>query len=239
MALRGLGAPIPPSVISGQGSVSLWAGGVSVAKEELTEAELHIFDRDLYKIAGIFALERDLQSIFLEDRDVYLYAAAIAKKMLGAGFGGSSPGSGEIGMQLIRSKTILGAANWLQTFATAGWNNIFGTSSVPVDLSSTSTTYGNPQNRVVIVIPKIIDYCVPKLVEYWFHVGPNDYPIHPVGFFSISDLFIARLPAAVFVGKNGKFYMRGNVIGNGVVDGLAPLGLAFVLAEYMVSSGQE
>lgn len=245
---RGIGAPIPPHVIAGSGSISVWAGTSSLALENLSEAELNIFYRDIYKIAGHFALSRDLQSIFLEDIDVYLYAAAIAKKQLNAGFGGATPGSGEIGMQLIRSKTIgkmdggstrLAAANWLQTIAAAGWNNIFGSSSDPVDLSSTSTNYGNTQNRVCVVFPKFLDICAPKLTEAYFKVGPTDYPIFPLGFFGMSDLYIARLPAAVFAGVNGKFYMRGNIIGNGVVEGIVPLGLTFAKAEYMVGSGQE
>jgi len=236
---KGIGVPISPAVLSGPGSISLWAGGIELAWENLTDPELAIFDRDLVKLSGYFSQSRDLQMLFLEDRDTYLYAASIAKKQLAAGFGGVSPGSGQIGMQLIRSKLILGAANWLQTFATAGWNNIFGSSSVPVDLSTTSTTYGNPQNRVAISIPKLMDIAAPKLTEAYFHIGPTEYQIFPVGFMAVADLFVARLPAAVYVGKNGKFYMRGNIIGNGVVEGLAPMGMCFALAEFMVGAGQE
>ena len=235
---QGIGVPISPVVITGPGSISLWAGAVELAWENLTDKEITTFDRDLVKLAGYFSQSRDLRTLFLQDRDTYLYAASVAKKQLDAGFGGVSPGSGEIGMQLIRSLTLLDAANWLQTIDTAGWNDIFGTSTEPVDLGD-ATDYGEPQNRVTICFPKLMDICAPKITEAYFGIGPTVYQIFPIGFFSIADLFVAKLPAAVYVGKNGTFYMRGNIIGNGVVEGIAPLGLTFALAEYMVGSGAE
>lgn len=220
--------------------VSYIAGtGVSLAFDSLDPNELDIFDRDLVKLAKYFGLARDLKDIFLEDRDVYLYAASIAKKQLGVGFGGAVPGSGQFGMQIIRPKLILGADNWWQTYTALGWNNVLGSSASPVDFSTTSTTYGNPQNRVLAAIPKIVDYTIPKVGEVWFHIGPSDYPIWPVRFMQLSDLWVANLPATVLVGKNGKFYMRGNVEALNVEDGLAPLGLTFALQEFMTGSGQE
>ena len=236
---KGIGVPISPAVITGPGSVSLWAGGIDLAWENLTNPEITIFDRDLVKIARSFSQSRDLQTVFLQDRDTYLYGLSIAKKQLAAGFGGVSPGSGQIGMQLIRSKLILGAANWWQSFTTPGWNDVLRTSASPVDLSSTSTTYGAPQNRATLCFPKLIDRTTPKLLEAYFHIGPTDYSIFPLQFFGVADLFVANLPAAVYVGKNGRFHMRGNIEARNIIEGVAPLGLCFALAEFMVGSGQE
>lgn len=236
---KGTGIPISPAVLTGPGSISIWAGGIELAWENLTDAELTAFDRDLVKLAKAFSQSRDLQTIFLEDRDFYLYCASIAKKQLAAGFGGVSPASGQIGMQLIRSKTILGAANWWRSYAAPGWNNVFGSSTVPVDLSTTAAAYGNPQNRVAIAFPKLIGRTIPKLCEAYFHIGPTDYQIFPLSFLGVGDLYIANLPAGVYVGKNGRFWMRGNIEARDVVDGIAPLGLTFAIAEYMVGSGQE
>jgi hypothetical protein len=230
-----------PFGIRNPGSVSFIAGvGAALNYANLTPDELQIFDRDLINIADYFSQARDLQGLFLEDRDVYLWAASIAKQQLLVNFGGLVPGSGQFGMQLIRAKTILGAVDWLQSYAAAGWNNVFGSSTAYVDFSTTSTTYGNPQNRVLAVITNLYCTTVPKIREVWFHVGPTDYPIWPIEFRSISDLWIAGLPANPFITRNGHFWMRGNVGSPiGVVDGTAPLGITFALAEYMVSSGQE
>ena len=120
-----------------------------------------------------------------------------------------------------------------------GWNNIFGSSGSPVDLSVATAAYKDPHNRVTVAFPKLICRTNPKLLEAWIHIGPTDYGIFPLNFYGVGDLFIANLPAGVYVGKNGKFYMRGNVEARDVIIGDAPLGLTFALAEYMVGSGQE
>lgn len=229
-----------PNGVLNPGNVSFIAGvGSDLKFDNLTSDELAMFDRDLVKMSRYFSQSRDLQMLFLEDRDIYLWAAAIAKKQLATGFGGVVAGSGEFGMQFIRSKTFLGTASWQQSYSAAGWNNVLGSSASPIDLSSTSTTYVNPQNRVLAVFPKLYDSTLPKVREVWFHIGPSDYPIWPIEFSALGDLYVTGLPATPLITKNGRFYMRGNILGTGVVDGLAPLGLAFALGEYMVSSGQE
>jgi len=230
-----------PNGVINPGAVSFIAGtGAQLDHENLSADEVGIFDRDLIAMSDYFGLSRDLKTVFLEERDTYLWAASIAKKQLAVGFGGVVPGSGQFGMQLIRSKTVLGASDWLQSYSAAGWNNIFGTSSTLINLGSTSTTYGAPQNRTLMVISGLYCTTLPKIREVWFHIGATDYPIFPIGFMGLSDLFVAGLPSKPFINKNGQFYMRGNVgSAIGVVDGTAPLGLTFALAEYMVSSGQE
>jgi hypothetical protein len=229
-----------PAGLNRPGDVSIIAGTPTIpAFENLTPAELKAFDRDLVKIAGYYAFQRDLYSLFLEDRDTYLFGACIAKKELNAGFGGAVPGSSEFGLQIIRAKLILGADSWLRTITTAGWNNILGSSAAPIDLSTTSSTYGNPQNRVTLMIPKLIDYAIPKINEVWFFVNPTQYPIWVTKFMQISNVSVANLPASIYIAKNNRFYMRGNVEGSNVSIGVAPLGLTYALAPFMVGSAQE
>ena len=228
-----------PSGLIRPGEVSVIMGRAEEPDfEPLDEEELKVFDTDLAKMAGGFFRARDAFSILLEDRDVYLYAAQIAKKQLNAGFGGAVPSGNQIGMQFIRPKTVLGANNWFQTISSPGWNDIFGSSASPVDLSTTSATYGNPQNRVLLVFPKLGDYTVPKVTEVWFHIGPTTYPIWPLPFWFQSDVYIHTLPAAVIIGKNERFYMRGNVLGAGQIATF-PFGLTLCLGSYMTGSGQE
>lgn len=224
-----------------QATVSFIAGvSGSLDFTSLSDDELAVFDRDLINLADYFSLTRDLKTIFLEDRDSYLWAASIAKKQLLSSFGGAAPGSGQFGMQLIRPKTILGATDWLQSYATAGWQNVYGSSGTPVDLSTTSVNYGNPQNRVLMVISNLYCTTVPKIREIYFNIGPTTYPIWPIEFRNLSDAWIAGMPAMPFISRNGKFWMRGNVGSSiGVVDGTAALGLTFALAEYFTGSGQE
>jgi hypothetical protein len=209
------------------------------ALAELSPDELAIFDRDLVKLAGYFGLSRDLSSLFLADRDIYMIGATIAKKELNAGFGGAVPGSTQFGMGFIRSKTILATSSWLRTITTAGWNDILGSSSAPIDLSTTASAYGNPQNRVALMFPKLVDYAIPKINEVRLWISPTEYPIWVTKFMQITDLYVANLPATAYISVNNKFYMRGNVEGSNVTIGTAPLGLMFAKQSYMTGSGQE
>jgi len=227
----GLIRPEDVTVITGQ--------AVPPAFSELDSKELTRFDRDLAKMAGYYSSSRDLFRLILEDRDTYLFAAQVAKQQFNTSFGGALPGSGEYGMQFIRSKTILGAPSWVRVFATSGWQDVFGSASAPVDLSTTSPAFGNPQNRVLVVFPKLADLLVPKVREVWFNVAPTDYPIWPINFANLSDIGIAGLPSAVLVQKNARFFMRGNVEGAGQQSAVQPLGLTFALGPYMVGSTQE
>ncbi len=62
---------------------------------DLTDDEISLFDADLRKLAYMIALERDLSSLLLSQRDSFLFAAAIAKSQLtGRAFGGLLKGSG-------------------------------------------------------------------------------------------------------------------------------------------------
>lgn len=234
MAERGI-----PFGITAPKSVSFIAGsGTSLSYESLTTDEIDIFDLDLIKLAKYFSQNRDLQNLILEDRDTFLWAASIAKKQLAKGFGGNVPGSGEFGMQLIRSQSVLVATDWLRQYSASGWQNVFGSSASPVDLSV--TTGLNPQNRLLLTFSKLLNTTVPKLTEIWFHIGPTDYPIWPTHWGAIGDLFAMGLPASPLIVKNGRWYMRGSVgSAIGVIDGSAPLGLAFADAEYMTGSDQE
>ncbi|MEM2234043.1 MAG: hypothetical protein QXP81_10955 [Nitrososphaerota archaeon] len=233
MAVRppGLIRPEDVAFIAGQATVPDYA--------PLDSAEIRIFDRDLVKTAGYYSMSRDLFSIMLEDRDFYLFAAQCAKKQLNAAFRGAVPGSGDVGMQIIRSKTVLGARTWFKSYASAGWNDVFGSAAAPVDLSTTSPAFGNPQNRVLLAFPKLGNQTVPKLTEVWFHVEPTDYPIWPIRFAQVTDTFVSNLPHAVLIVKNNKFYMRGNVEGANVQDATYPLGLTLALGSYLLGPGQE
>ncbi|MEM2068415.1 MAG: hypothetical protein QXE50_05810 [Nitrososphaerota archaeon] len=229
----------PPGLIRPE-DVAFVAGAAEVpAYTPLDEREVRRFDRDLVKTAGYYHSNRDLFSLFLEDRDFYLFAAQVAKNQLGGAFEGAVPSANGIGIQIIRSKTVLGTASWFRTFAAAGWGNVIGSAGAPVDLSTTSTTYGNPQNRVLLAFPKLGDLTVPKVTEVWFHIGPSDYPIWPIKFASLTDTYVSNLPHSVLIQKNSSFYTRGNVEGANVLSALHPFGLTIALGSYITGPGQE
>ncbi|MEM1557405.1 MAG: hypothetical protein QXI11_00975 [Thermoproteota archaeon] len=205
----------------------------------LSPEELSTFDVDLTKMAGVFFKERDAFSLVLEDRDFYLYAAQIAKAQFNAAFGGIVPSPAEVGMQFIRPKTVLGTIHWFQNIATAGWNDVLGSAGSPIDLARTEATYGNPKDRVLLAFPKLGDYTIPKVTEIWIHIDPTDYPIWPIPLWLQTDVAVTSLPYGALIVKNGKFYVRGNVIAGNTQIALFPFGLTFCLGSYMIGAGQE
>ncbi|MEM4154558.1 MAG: hypothetical protein QXW52_07065 [Candidatus Caldarchaeum sp.] len=229
----------PPGLIRPE-SVAFIAGQATVPDHRPLETkELAIFDRDLVKAAGYYYSARDVFGIVVEDRDFYLFAAQAAVQQLNAKFSGSVPGSGDVGFQFIRSKTVLGTTSWFKTYTTPGWKDIHGSAAAPVDLSTTSATFGNPQNRTLLAFPKLGNQTIPKLNEVWFHVEPTDYPIWPVKFAQLTDTYVANLPHSVLIVKNNKYYMRGNIEGANVQDATYTLGFTFALGSYLTGAGQE
>ena len=235
-----MAAPVRPKGMISPENVAFIAGQATVPDfTELDGIELKCFDRDLVKTAGYYSFSRDLFSLMLEDRDFYLFAAQCAKKQIGGFFRGAVPGSGDVGFQIIRSKTVLGTRSWFKLYTSAGWNDVFGSAASPVDLSTTSVAYGNPQNRVLLAFPKLGNQTIPKINEVWFHVEPTDYPIWPIKFAQITDTYVSNLPYAVLIVKNNKFYMRGNIEGAYVQDATYPFGLTFAFGSYLFGPGQE
>jgi len=227
----------PPYVIDGNSQL---------AYIPLTREEAATFKRDFERLVYIQALERDLSSLLFDDIDYYLFAAGVAKGSIGTNpsFNGTTPGSAEIGMQLIRAVTVVNVGIgpggtpdtlWTQTYGTPGWNNIFGSSSAPVDLSQTGTGSGatNTKNIVMLCFSALIDTVTTPLVEeYRFHVQNVDYPVEPIAWELATDIAYARLTAPVLVPVNGRFYMRGNVSAAGS-DATQLFGLAFATGAYL------
>jgi len=206
---------------------------------QLDSDELKVFDRDLTKLASVYFRSRDGFSIVLEDRDFYLFACQIAVDQLGGKFAGAVPGGNEVGFQFIRPKTVLGANHWFRTITSAGWNDLIGSAAAPVDLSTTSATYGNPQNRVLLAFPKFGDYTVPKVTEVWINIGPTNYPIWPIPLWHQADVYVTPIPYGPIIPKNERFYVRGNVLAGNTQIAFFPLGLTFCLGSYMTGAGQE
>ena len=224
----------PPGLIRPE-DVNLITGQPTIPDHTpFDSSEIRRFDRDLVKMAGYYHTTRDLFSLVLEDRDFYLFAGQVAKAQLNTKFGGAIAGAGEVGFQFIRPMTIHGTRSWFKNYATAGWNDVFGSAAAPVDLSTTSAAFGNPQNRVLVAFPKLGNLIVPKVQEVRFNIAPTDYPVWPVRFASLTDTYLANLPYAVLIQKNAKFYMRGYIDTTNVIDATYPLGLTYALGPYLL-----
>jgi hypothetical protein len=224
-------------------------GGISAPSETpFLPEEIAIFDRDLERLAYMASLSADLRNLLLSDRDAFLVAAQVAKSTLGtnlvfAGISASSPA--QLGMQLIRAITVRNPGitsgtpvqNWIQSYSSTGWTNIFGSPATPVSLAQTGlggSSATNLQNKVVLAFGALIDPTPsPKIAEYRFHVGATDYQVHSISWQPLTNLFYAKLEGMFLVTKNQSFYMRGNIQPSTGQDNTQLFGLTFATGDYL------
>ena len=214
---------------------------------DLSPSELAIFHADLQKMAYMTALERDLSQFFLSMSDTFLFAASIAKSgFRGLTFAGLLGGGG-YNMQMIRPQPILssltvadggGAGSlintWKRTFSATGWQSLFGTDTDQVSLGVTGsattgvTTYG----RVMICAPYVLSTGTsPKFVELRPKILQTTYPVYPLHWIPLSDIFLAKLPATLLALPNDSFDIEANIGTTG--DDVPQLfGLEFITFDY-------
>ncbi len=228
-------------------------GNSQIASIPLNANEQAIFKRDIARIAAIHSLERPLYDLLMDDADALMGIAALAKGSIGTNpvFSGLMASGNEIGMQMIRAATVLSnntvnnpaqaapVYDWVQSYAAAGWTNVFGSSGSFVDLSSTGISgypVTNTQNRVMLAVIALLDPTPsPQFQEVRFHVQNVDYPVEPIAWEAATNLFYAKLQGIYLTPVNGRFYMRGNVQPSttGGQDQTELFGLAFATGDYL------
>ncbi len=228
-------------------------GNSKIASIPLTGSEQAIFKRDLARIGSIYALQRPLYDLLMSDADALMSLASLAKGSIGTNptFTGLLASGNEIGMQLIRSATVLSnntqnnsakaapVYSWVQTYTASGWTNVFGSAASYVDLSSTGiATYSvtNTQNIVMLAVIALLNPIPsPQLQEVRWHVQNVDYPVEPIAWQQATDLYYAKLQGIYTIPVNGRFYMRGNVQPSttGGIDQTELFGLAFSTGNYL------
>lgn len=216
---------------------------------DLSRTEQAIFDSDLRRLASQTSLQRNLSELLLSQRDAFLFAASIAK----AGFKnltfGGLLGGGGFNMQLVRPITILSSVpvaqgggggtavnTWARTFSTTGWQALFGNDSNQVGLGVTgsSTTAVTTYSRVMLAVPYILSTgASPKYAEIRPRVLQTTYPVYPLAWQKMTDLFIAKLPGVLLTLPNENFDIEANIIATGD-DEPQLFGVQFVTNDYAV-----
>lgn len=225
---------------------SILTGNTKLTHIPLTKAESTTFYRDMHRLASIQSYQRDLSALLLDDLPTYIYAAGVAKGSIGTNpvFGGVAASGNEIGMQLIRAITVRNiniaspttpVLTWAQTYGAAGWTNVFGSATAPVNLGQAGLGTGatNTQNRVLLAFNALVNTSVPPLVsEYRFHIQSIDYPVEAVTWEPLTNLAYVRLATPVIIQVNGQFYMRGDIQPSGT-DATQLFGITFASGDYL------
>lgn len=248
---------VVPFGIQNANSLTFVAGSAAnLAFTNLDQNEIGVFDRDLLRLASIFSLSADLSRRFIEERDSFLFGASVAKRAFNIDFGGSLPGAGAFGMQIIRPITAMGfstivPAQWVNPVLTTptswlvdytadgvGWTDLWarGTGD-PVNFGNTGPGTNSAQNyrdRVSITAPLIGNFSAsPKAREIALAVSTTTYPIWPLDWEFFSNMFIAKIPATLLIAKNIQFNIRTQVAPAGL-DSTALVGITYATQDYLV-----
>jgi hypothetical protein len=239
--------PLPPPVPPAKAPPALITGGVTPAQTPLTPEEEARFERDFERMVKIFALERSLIDFIMEDKEHYKVACECAKAALGnlPFMGILASGPGVFGMQLIRAVTVLNpgiaqgatpVTTWIRNVPSTGWMDLFGSRANPVSLAQTGsgpTSATNLKDRVVLAFGGLLELSdSPKIGEVWVQLENVSYPIHNISWLPASNFYYAPLHGVYYVGKNGKFFMRGNAYATGTLA-LQLVGVCFATGDYL------
>lgn len=241
-------AVAPPLILSGNSRYQSYA---------LTPEEEATFYRDLQRMAQMYAFQRDLADLLLDDAETFESIAGIAKGSIGTNptFNGLNAQGNEIGMQKIRPITVMNPGiasggtpvqSWVQNYASTGWTDLqspavsfFGSSTKKIDLSQSGTggsSATNTRGRVVLAINALLNTATsPKVSEIKISIGSLSYPIYNIDWEPATNIFFARLPGVILIPVDGNFYITGNIEPSTGEDATQLFGLTFATGNYLAS----
>lgn len=215
---------------------TLFGEAKEIPYKPLTPDEEAIFDSDWNTILdNLSRLDPEIADWFDSQRKFYKIAAGIAKATFSGStvFGGLNPSSGQFGFQLIFPRAFIGANTWVKTISSAGWNDMFGSSSSPITGSTTSG-----QQRMYYYQGWLIYYGI-KPVAWRLHHGAKDYPVfyvEPQMKIPKTDKYITLLKSYnnILVTPTGSHYIRMLFLETGEIE-IQPLGLIYAEYDYLKS----
>lgn len=239
-------AVAPPLIMSGNASYQQYA---------LTPGEEAIFYRDLSRMAQMYAFQRDLADLLLDDAETFESIAGIAKGSIGTNptFNGLNAQGNEIGMQKIRAITVQNPGiapggtpvlDWVRTYVNTGWTDLmspavpfFGEATNKIDLSQSGTggsSATNTRGRVVLAINALLNTATsPKPSEVKITIGSLSYPVFNIDWEPATNIFFARLPGVILIPVDGNFYINADIQPATGEDATQLFGLAFATGNYL------
>ncbi len=212
-----------------------WAGKVrSLPYKGLSEAEISVFERDFnVMVEALRKHDPEIAANFAAKMEYYKVAAGIFKAIVDLPFGGMETSSGEFGFTgpLLPSYPFLAADNWVQTIS-AGWNNLYGSSSSGIAGNSTVGT------RRMYVYQSLLS-CLgnPKMSAYLPNVNGYAYPgINTLSQAKVpkKDTWVKEIPLlkTILIHPTGTHYVRAAFEQAGQVE-LIPMGIMFAEHDYL------
>lgn len=220
-------------------SEATWAGKVrSLPFRNLKESEVSVFERDFAKMVDALRKhDPEIAANFNAKKEYYKLVAGVFSQIFDLPFGGVETSSGEFGMTgpLLPSYPFLAARNWVQTIS-AGWNNLYGSSSSGIAGNSTVGT-----RRMYAYQSLLSVNGNPKLMAYKPTINGYSYPgINTLSQIKIpkKETFALEIPLlkCILIHPTGTHYVRAAFEQAGQVE-LVPMGLMFAEHDYLNTEG--
>jgi len=204
--------------------------------EPLTAEEVDLFNEAYnYLVGQIRRVDRDVAVEFEAMRGYYQIVAEIFKARTKLAFGGLFPDSGQFGMMLIPPRPFKGSNTWDLSVTSAGWANLWGSSSSPITGSVT-----DGQRRCYYIQGILYLTTGPEIKALRAWINGHEYTIQwyeegtlPKPFTTIRYLGFDK---NIFVDLNGRMYLRALFHKTGTLVA-KPLGLMFAEYDYLRTEG--
>jgi len=223
--------------------VGILSGDYKAQTINLDEKEMSAFDEAFDAISTLYDVfgTSPLSGILKPYKALYLAAAGMAKaEFKGATFGGLMQNTG-FNMQFIRAVTVMTqnktteVNSWSQEYNTLGWQAMFGSVDNPfstgIDNSLGPNSAAYTINKVTLFVTHLLSQHPPKGDELQIGIGTKKYNVFPITYERISDVYVAPLPAPIFLPLNSTYYFLANIRRLGI-DTTQLLGVQYVQSSY-------
>jgi len=207
-----------------------------MSSEPLTTVETDIFNNEWDAFVTRHFVSREVNDIFMDNRDAVYEGCEIAKYELEAGFGGVNAAPNQFGWMPIQPAFLL--ASGTPTYATNTWNRYITTANVTdsygyTDWVGTSSGSLNTSKYSALVLLGFEDPAeIPKVGGVLAEVKAKKYPLWYFGEAMRGDRHVYELPTPLVVEPTQDIYLQTLNIAAGR-DELRPIGVNFLTGAQM------
>lgn len=197
----------------------------------LTAEENGIFNDEWDAFVTRHFKAREVNDIFMDNRDAVLEACEIAKYELEAGFGGVNAAPNQFGWMPIQPAFLL--ASGTPTYATSTWNRYITTANVTGSYGYTDWVGGssgslNTSKYSTLVLLGFENPAeIPKVGGVLAEIKAKKYPLWHFGDAMQADRHVYELPTPIVIEPTQDIYLQTLNIAAGR-DELRPIGVNFL-----------
>lgn len=206
--------------------------GGAPPSEPLDAEESEAFNEAFnYYVNLLRLVDRDVAVELEAQRGNYMVAAEIFKARTKLGFGGIEPATGQFGMMPIPPRPFKGSNTWDTTITSAGWVDLWGSSSSPI---TGSVTDGERRAFYIQGILYLTTGPEIKALRLW--INGHEYTVQWVEEGTLPKPFTTlrylKFDKNIWIDVNGRMYLRALFHKTGTIVA-KPVGMMYAEYDYL------